>query len=103
MTLADFKQAPWRTSHKKYSDSALAIVPAPEYASSEVLVSSLYRTIGFEAVSEGSVPQAGKDHDKFVQKHRDKGRTKPEGALAEADTWSTIIHGVLESPKLPNQ
>ncbi|MDO3506880.1 hypothetical protein [Ralstonia pseudosolanacearum] len=103
MTLAEFKQAPWRTSHKKYSDSALAIVPAPEYASSEVLVSSLYRTIGFEAVSEGSVPQAGKDHDKFVQKHRDKKRTKPEGALVEADTWSTIIHGVLESPKLPNQ
>ncbi|CAJ0691495.1 hypothetical protein [Ralstonia holmesii] len=103
MTLADFKQAPWRNSHKKYSDSALAISPAPEYASSEVLVSSLYRTIGFETVSEGSVPQAGRDHDKFVQKHRDRKRTEPAGALVGADTWSTIIHGVLESPKLPNQ
>lgn len=102
MTLADFKQAPWRTSHKKYSDSALAISPAPEYASSEVLVSSLYRTIGFQGVSEGSVPQAGRNLDKLVQKHRDRQR-QPTGALVGAETWNTIIHGVLESPKLPNQ
>lgn len=102
MTLADFKLAPWRTSHKKYSDSALAISPAPEYASSEVLLSSLYRTIGFESIKEGSVPQAGRDLDKLVQKHRDRKR-QPIGALVGADTWNTIIHGVLESPKLPNQ
>lgn len=102
MTLADFKQAPWRTSHKQYSDSALAISPAPEYASSEVLLSSLYRTVGFENVNEGSVPQAGRDLDKLVQKHRDR-KLQPVGALVGADTWNTIIHGVLESPKLPNQ
>jgi hypothetical protein len=103
MTLADFKQAPWRTSHKNYSDSVLSISPAPEYASSEVLVSSLYRTIGFQGVSEGSVPQSGRDLDKRVQKHRDKKLPLPAGALVGADTWNTVIHGVLESPKLPNQ
>lgn len=103
MTLADFKQAPWRTSHKKYGDSLLSISPAPEYASSEVLVSSLYRTIGFQSVSEGDVPQSGRDLDKLVQKYRDKKLLQPVGALVGADTWNTVIHGVLESPKLPNQ
>lgn len=102
MTLADFKSTPWRTSHRSYEKSAFAISPAPEYASSEVLVSSLYRTVGFEAVKEGGVPQAGRDHDKLVKKLRDKQRA-PEGALVSADVWNTIIHGVLESPKLPNQ
>lgn len=103
MTFADFKQAPWRTSHKKYGDSVLAISPAPEYASSEVLLSSLYRTIGFQSVSESEVPQSGKDLDKRIQKHRDKKLPPPVGALVGADTWNTVIHGVLESPKLPNQ
>lgn len=102
MTLADFKNAPWRTSHDSYTHSALAISPAPEYASSEVLLSSLYRTVGFQSIKEGGVPQAGKEHDKFVQKQRDKQRM-PAGALVKADTWNTVIHGVLESPKLPNQ
>lgn len=102
MTLADFKSTPWRASHRSYEKSALAISPAPEYASSEVLVSSLYRTVGFSTLKEGGVPQAGKDHDKLVKKLRDKQRA-PEGALVSADTWNTVIHGVLESPKLPNQ
>lgn len=102
MTLADFKSAPWRTSHRSYEKSALAISPAPEYASSEVLVSSLYRTVGFAALKEGGVPQAGRDHDKHVKKLRDKQRA-PASALVSADTWNTVIHGVLESPKLPNQ
>ena len=103
MSLAEFKAAPWRTSHSTYSGSALAISPAPEYASSEVLVSSLYRTVGFGSLGERGVPQAGKDHDKLVQKLRDKQRPAPDGALVSADTWNTVIHGVLESPKLPNQ
>ncbi len=102
MTLADFKNTPWRASHRSYEKSALAISPAPEYASSEVLVSSLYRTVGFAELKEGGVPQAGRDHDKRVKKLRDK-QNFPEGALVTADTWNTVIHGVLESPKLPNQ
>jgi hypothetical protein len=102
MTLANFKNAPWQTSHRSYEKSALAISPAPEYASSEVLVSSLYRTVGFAALKEGGVPQAGKDHDKSLKKLRDKQRA-PAGALVSADTWNTMIHGVLESPKRPNE
>lgn len=103
MTLASFKQSPWQHSHGLYTTSSFAISPAPEYASSEVLVSSLYRTIGFEGVSEGGVPQAGRDLDKKIQKFRDKRQEPPAGAIVGADTWNTVLHGVLESPKLPNQ
>lgn len=103
MTLAEFKQAPWKTSHPIYRESALSISPAPEYASSEVLMASLYRTIGFESTSEGNVPQAGRDLERKLQRLRDKRQGLPHGATVGADTWGTVLHGVLESPKLPNQ
>ena len=102
MTLADFKQAPWKRSHSAYKESALAISPAPEYASSEVLVASLYRTIGIQDASEGGVPQAGRDMNRKLQKFLDR-RQKPPDATADANTWHAVLHGILESPKLPNQ
>jgi len=103
MTLAAFRQSPWQTSHPAYKDSSLAISPAPEYASSEVLVASLYRTIGFESISEGSVPQAGRELDQKLQKRRDKRQDAPTGATLGVEDWNAVLHGVLESPKLPNQ
>lgn len=102
MTLSEFKLVPWQNSHEAYKESALAISPAPEYANSEVLVASLYRTIGFGETSESSVPQAGKNLDKVIQRYRNKNQPRP-GATVDADTWYTVLHGVLESPKLPNQ
>ena len=103
MSLDGFKQAPWRASHHCYQNSALAISPAPEYASSEVLLASLYRTIGFSSVSEGCVPQAGRDLDKRIQKLREKNQQPPSGAIAGVEAWHSVLHGILESPKLPNQ
>lgn len=103
MTIVDFQQAPWKTSHPKYKSSALSISPAPEYANSEVLISSLYRTIGFDTVSEGIVPQTGRDLDRKIQKLRHKSEKAPAGITVDVDTWNTVLHGILESPKLPNQ
>lgn len=103
MSLVDFKQAPWRCSHPCYQTSVLAITPAPEYANSEVLLASLYRTIGFSSASEGSVPQAGLELDKRIQKLRGKSQQPPTGAIVGVETWNTVLHGILESPKLPNQ
>jgi hypothetical protein len=103
MTLSDFRQSPWQKSHPLYKESALAFSPAPEYASSEVLVASLYRTIGFNGISEGNVPQAGRELDRKLQRLRHKPGSSLEGATVNADTWNTVLHGVLESPKLPNQ
>lgn len=103
MTFSSFKQVPWKTSHPKYKQSPLSILPAPEYASSEVLVASLYRTIGFREATEGSVPQTGRNMDKKIQKLRNRTSSGPDGATLKADTWHTVLHGILESPKLPNQ
>lgn len=103
MSLADFKQTPWRNSHSIYQTSILAMTPAPEYANSEVLLASLYRAIGFSSASEGSVPQAGRDLDKRIQKLREKSQQPPTGAIVGVETWNTVLHGILESPKLPNQ
>lgn len=103
MKLVEFQQSPWQSSHPKYKASVLSITPAPEYANSEVLLSSLYRTIGFVDAQESSVPQAGRELDKKLQKLREKRSSSPEGATVGADTWNTVLHGVLESPKLSNQ
>ena len=103
MNLAEFKRTPWKTSHPLYRDSSLAMSPAPEYASSEVLVASLYRTIGFAPISEGSVPQAGRELEQRLQKLRDRRQGPPSGATLGVEEWNAVLHGVLESPKLPNQ
>lgn len=43
MSIAEYLVDPWKKSHKAYSYSAFGIRPAPEFATSEVVVSSLYR------------------------------------------------------------
>lgn len=102
MSLAQFREAPWKTSHGIYHDSSLAMTPAPEYASSEVILSSLYRFLGLPGMAEGIIPTRGRDVDRTVQRHRDRG-TKPVDAALEADTFHSLLHSVLESPKLPKQ
>ncbi|RNJ64062.1 MAG: hypothetical protein EDM03_06915 [Porphyrobacter sp. IPPAS B-1204] len=102
MTLEKFRDDPWRNSQRAYQVSALAMSPAPEYASSEVILSSLYRHIGLEGASERTVPQNGRELDRTVQKSRDRSK-KPDAAALDADTFHMMLHAVLESPKLPNQ
>ena len=102
MTLAKFLDDPWRTSHPAYQGSALAMTPAPEYASSEVILSSLYRVIGFPGLVESAVPQGGRDLDKEIQRYLKRGTPKP-GATLDADSFHMMLHSALESPKLPNQ
>jgi hypothetical protein len=98
MSFEEFKLKPWRTPHEAYKRSAFAMSPAPEYASSEVLLASLYRTIGLEGVAEGRVPVIGRELERAIQSGK-----KPDGALLSADAWNKVVHWVLESPKLPNQ
>jgi hypothetical protein len=102
VNLSKFKDEPWKTSHPAYENCNLAMSPAPEYASSEVLLSSLYRHIGLKGASEGSVPQTGRHLEKEVQRSRNKA-IAPDGAVLDANTFNGLLHSVLESPKLPNQ
>lgn len=105
MSLENFLQSPWKreNTHPIYKDSVLAMNPAPEYANSEVLLASLYRVIGFSSISEGNVPQNGRDLDKKIQNLRDRKKSSPKNTTIDLETWNTVLHGVLESPKLPNQ
>jgi hypothetical protein len=100
MTWEQFEAEPWQKSHSAYTDSFIAIRPAPEYASGEVLMSSLYRHIGFGDVKERDVPAEGRQFEKSLRKHG--GFDKASSDISE-ETWRAVVGRVLESPKLPNQ
>lgn len=102
MSLADFKDAPWGKSHPVYGKGALAMSPAPEYATSEVVLSSLYRVIGLPGANERSVPSQGTRLQAVIRKARDKASAPTSGAL-DADSFDSLLNSVLESPKRSNQ
>lgn len=99
MSLSEYVQDPWKAekSHAAYKNSAFAIRPAPEFATSEVVVSSLYRAVGFADFSERNVILAGSALQKDSQR-----RTVGTTGISN-ETWQTILHGVLASPKQSNQ
>lgn len=100
MTVPGFLADPWKRSHVAYDRSPLAMRPAPEFATAEVMVASLYRAIGFTAPVEKAVPAEGRKLDKEIAK------ASPPNAVhtrLRPETWRTVLHGVLESPKQPNQ
>jgi hypothetical protein len=100
MSLLKLRDSPWRSSHGAYESSAFNIRPAPEFSTAEVVVASLYRAVGFGGYAETEVPKAGREFDRLSQAAKGK---KLEPGKIRPDTWRTILHGVLESPKQPNQ
>jgi hypothetical protein len=97
MSSTQFCDQPWQKSHVGHLESILNIRPAPEFATAEVMVASLYRTMGFEGHAERAVPTAGREFDKASRKAK-----APESCISQ-EAWRTVLHGVLESPKQPNQ
>jgi hypothetical protein len=98
MSAAVFLVDPWGNSHKAYTESVFAISPAPETATSEVLLASLYRAVGFKGYAESDVPKAGRE---FLERSlKDEKVTKGH---VTSDTWRTVLTGVLNSPKQKNQ
>lgn len=102
MSLSDFKDAPWGKSHVAYGKGALSMSPVPEYATSEVVLSSLYRIIGLPGVSERSVPSQGTKLQAMIRKARGKASSGTNGTL-DADAFDTLLSSILESPKRSNQ
>lgn len=102
MSLSDFRDAPWGQSHAAYGRGALTMSPAPEYATSEVVLSSLYRVIGLPGVQERSVPPQGTRLQGLIRKAREKAAATTAGNL-DADAFDTLLNSVLESPKRSNQ
>lgn len=102
MSLGRFKEDPWQNSHPLYQESAFAMTPAPENANSEIILFSLYRVLGFAGLPESTVPQNGRDLDRDIQQFRNRKQPR-KGAALDADSFYTMIHSALESPKLPSQ
>lgn len=102
MTLAEFKDSPWGNSHSSYGKGDLAMSPAPEYATSEVVLSSLYRVIGLPDASERLVPSQGTKLQALIRKIRGRASAECIGTL-DADAFDTLLSSVLESPKRSNQ
>lgn len=100
MSLDAFVADPWQKSHPAYLSGALGIRPAPEFCTAEIIVASLYRAAGFSSYTENEVPKAGRELEKSTRAGR---RHEDVSGRIRLDTWRTVVHGVLESPKRPNQ
>lgn len=98
--LALFMEKPWARSHSTYDASSFAIRPAPEFATSEVVIASLYRKAGFPGYREAEVPRAGRELDRSALRPP---RRQDGSSRISPDTWRTILHGALQSPRQTNQ
>lgn len=103
MSLSDFYQAPTAQTnlHMVYRKSFFMMRPAPEYATGEVLMASLYRKVGFPDLSEKNVPTQGRSFYRRIQTPPNE--LKNRIGKISAKSWNKVIDGVLRSPKQPNQ
>jgi hypothetical protein len=103
MALNEFYQAPTAPSslHEAYKSAFFRMRPAPENATGEVLLSALYRTVGFPTLSERDVPSLGSEFYRRLQTPT-KQMLSRDGKIS-ARGWHKIIDEVLKSPKQLNQ
>ena len=103
--LKDFLDSPWKSEslNIKYLDSFLHSSPSPEFATGEILLSSLYRNVGFsKAVSEKKPPINGRALVKNVGTRKRPNVTESPTEVND-DLWETIVKKSITSPKQPNQ
>ena len=104
MSIDQFKEEPWKTSHSVYENSLLHMKPAPENATGEVVLASVYRRIGFEDCPERIVPKNGRD---FLKRSEDSKRPRHgvdtgSGGVLTPVGWMSVLDA-LRSPRQPNQ
>ena len=104
MTFDKFKIEPFKQSHPAYIASFLQMRPAVEYASGEHLLASTYRAVGDSnnEISEGRVPQAGRDFDRLITRGR-RPSASEGGTDIDPKDWVGVVKDTLRSPKQPNQ
>jgi hypothetical protein len=102
MSAQEFFTSPWKreNSHPAFKDSSFSIRPAPEFSTGEVVLSSLYRAVGFDALSEKRVPSIGNDFRKTLDKERRN--QNPAGRLSP-EAWRTVVDRIVQSPKASQQ
>lgn len=101
MNLSGFLESPAKNDHPNYKLSFFPMRPAVEYATGEVMISSLYRAVGFPNISEKDVSRFGRYYDKRIKKPP-KILSDRENSLS-AKSWERLVREILKSPKQPNQ
>lgn len=94
----------WKARPKAMSNGPFAMTPAPELASGEVVLSSLYRNIGFRSVGESDVPAVSRALREALREQ--KSRASKENDDAENSRLmqvEALLYGILDSPKQKNQ
>ena len=101
MSFANFKENPWRNADPTYDDTAFFRQnPAPENATGEVILSSLYRIAGFKDCTERDVNEVGRN---FLRRTQMPSQQKKYGSKLSMSEWQIVMGEVLESPKQKNQ
>ncbi|MGI9344977.1 MAG: hypothetical protein ACR2PW_01775 [Gammaproteobacteria bacterium] len=103
-----FVKDPWSNQHPGYKNSFLSFSNAPEYATPEVLLASLYRQIGLQAgdadknerLSEAAIGERGTELRQHMDKHRNSGKSP---GLLSVEGWECVIGEVIRSPRRPNE
>lgn len=104
MTIEEFVASPWKDemTHPLYEESFLHMRPAPEHASGEVVLASLYRNVGyFRAVKERTVPSNGRELIKRIERSIRQPVTDKE--CLDSENFKGLLQGALSSPKQPQQ
>jgi hypothetical protein len=108
MSLESFISDPFKNSHKIYDRGFLKMTPAPEYASGEVILASLYRKVGFQSeksensISEREVPSFGRRFQKQLTAEDRENLGKSPSEMPE-NVWRRLVENTLRSPLQPNQ
>src|SRR5690606_16058286 len=94
MSLQAFMTYPWKkeVSHRAFNDSSFGMRPAPEFATGEVVLASLYRAVGFDGVSEKKVPSLGSEFKRKLE--RERRRPEVSGAISP-EAWRTVLDRVV--------
>lgn len=98
--LTVFKKNPLENQHEAYDNSFFVFPRAPEYATGEVVLASLYRAVGFKDVSEKDVPKNGRQ---FYKQVNNVGQPVTSNTTLSIESWKEVVNEILESPKRPRQ
>lgn len=93
-TFQEFLDSPFKMNHVAFRDAELAISPAPEFATSEVMLSGLVRRSGYPKVPEREVQSMSRNLRSTLDR-----REPPPGARFSVEEWRLILEGTLESPR----
>lgn len=99
MSYDKFLASPWDPQHRAFRTAFFAMHRAPEFATGEVVLSSLYRVSGF-GVPESKVKSYGDMLSKAADKARRNAATPGQ---IQPDTWRTILDRLVQSPKVAQQ